>query len=679
MLRVATGQCEGVDTHAIIAEVLAECEEQLQGTRPRLGILFVTGDLDDATALGAVAERFPGCQIVGGTSSGTMCAHSGFTEDSISLLLLASDVLSFGVGVGRNCSTDIDAAIDQALAGARRDLKEPERLCIAFPDGWLGDPNLVVERLGTRLADGCGLFGGSIGTTRVSSETAPRQYAGTEIVGDALLLILIAGPVEYSFSLENSWTPVGERQRVTEAQGHDVIRIGDRRALDFYHHYLGRHADPALEFPLAVFDGTSEHYYIRVPHWYDAETGCVMYSGAVPEGATVQLTEAVRSHMIDSTERSVQRAVQGLTGAEPALALVTSCSIRRHILGTEVRREPEMVSHSVPGVPIFGMYAFGEISPVAPGRPSVLHQATLVTLVIGERGQPAPVWTPPAPRLRDTTGDIRYLALKLERSEELRARLEEAHERDHAMLRAIGEDIARSREVVSRQNDELRRLYAELEREKQKSDELLLNILPRDVADELKRTGQVEPVYFESVTVLFTDFKDFSRIASNLSPRALIRELEYYFTAFDRIVERHGLEKLKTIGDAYMCAGGIPTPGGTHALDAVRAAWDIQSFMERVLAERRASSEPGWELRIGIHSGPLMAGVIGNKKFAYDIWGDTVNIAARMESSGEPGRINISRATYERVREHFACEPRGTFAVKNVGEVEMYFVTGPRA
>ncbi|MEZ4453995.1 MAG: adenylate/guanylate cyclase domain-containing protein, partial [Nannocystaceae bacterium] len=157
-----------------------------------------------------------------------------------------------------------------------------------------------------------------------------------------------------------------------------------------------------------------------------------------------------------------------------------------------------------------------------------------------------------------------------------------------------------------------------------------------------------------------------------------LRELDFYFTGFDAIIERFGLEKLKTIGDAYMCAGGIPAPRPTHAIDAVGAAVAMQAWMEDVARAREAACAAPWRLRIGVHSGPLMAGVIGHKKFAYDIWGDTVNLASRLESTGEPGRVNISAATHALVRERFHCERRGRIKAKNAGEIDMYFVSRPR-
>jgi class 3 adenylate cyclase len=214
------------------------------------------------------------------------------------------------------------------------------------------------------------------------------------------------------------------------------------------------------------------------------------------------------------------------------------------------------------------------------------------------------------------------------------------------------------------------------EEERKKNEKLLLNILPADIAKELKEKGATEPILYENVSVMFTDFKGFTQIAEILSPQELIRDLDACFVQFDRITERFRLEKLKTIGDSYMCAGGIPKQNKTHALDAVLAAIEIQSFMKVM---REIKSEQGlsfWELRLGIHTGPLVAGVIGEKKFAYDVWGDTVNSASRMESSGTPGMINISGSTFALVKDVFDCEYRGKINAKNKGEVEMYYVKG---
>ena len=210
--------------------------------------------------------------------------------------------------------------------------------------------------------------------------------------------------------------------------------------------------------------------------------------------------------------------------------------------------------------------------------------------------------------------------------------------------------------------------------QEEKSNRLLLNILPEKVAEELKHKGEVTPVLYESVSIIFSDFKGFTRIAEKMKPEELVKELDGYFFQFDEIVKRYNLEKLKTIGDSYMCVGGIPIQNSTHAIDACLAALEILEFMKQMKEIKTAIGIPYWELRLGIHSGPVVGGVIGKTKFAYDIWGDTVNTASRMESSGDVSRVNISEETYELIKDFFDCEYRGEVDAKNKGKVKMYFV-----
>ncbi|HTB31616.1 MAG TPA: adenylate/guanylate cyclase domain-containing protein [Bacteroidia bacterium] len=210
--------------------------------------------------------------------------------------------------------------------------------------------------------------------------------------------------------------------------------------------------------------------------------------------------------------------------------------------------------------------------------------------------------------------------------------------------------------------------------EKQKYEDLLLNILPYEVAQELKEKGKSEAKHYEKVTVMFTDFKGFTKIAEQMSAEQLVREIDYCFSAFDRIIQKYGVEKIKTIGDSYMCAGGLPVKNDTNPIDAVKAALEIRDFMETEKQKRVTDGKPFFEIRIGLHSGPIVAGIVGIKKFAYDIWGDTVNIASRMESSGEVGKVNISGSTYELIKDSFTSTYRGKIEAKNKGEVDMYFV-----
>ncbi len=214
-------------------------------------------------------------------------------------------------------------------------------------------------------------------------------------------------------------------------------------------------------------------------------------------------------------------------------------------------------------------------------------------------------------------------------------------------------------------------------REKKRSDELLLNILPEETARELKSKGFAEAQYFEDVTVLFTDFVGFTELSAQMNPSELVDEINESFSAYDKIMSKYGIEKIKTIGDAYMAAGGLPTPNSTHVRNVVDAALEIRDFMLHNEEIRKAEGKPFFKVRIGIHTGPVVAGIVGIKKFQYDIWGDTVNTASRMESSGESGKINLSASTYERIKEFYHFEYRGEVAAKGKGKIGMYFVEKP--
>ncbi len=270
-----------------------------------------------------------------------------------------------------------------------------------------------------------------------------------------------------------------------------------------------------------------------------------------------------------------------------------------------------------------------------------------------------------------------------------------------SIIIALAIRAAEQHRLLSRQRDELdeevRERTAELRQERDRSEELLLNILPEEVAEELKRNGSAEAKHFDQVTVLFTDFQGFTTMSTQVGPAELLAELNACFKAFDEIIARRGIEKIKTIGDAYMCASGLPDPENATPADVVAAALEMQAFMAERHAQRSAQGLFAFRMRAGIHTGPVVAGIVGVKKFQYDIWGDTVNTAARMESSGEVGRVNISGDTYALVKDAvvrsqlpvrstttdnqkpstdlpFTFTPRGLVEAKGKGGMEMWFV-----
>ena len=214
----------------------------------------------------------------------------------------------------------------------------------------------------------------------------------------------------------------------------------------------------------------------------------------------------------------------------------------------------------------------------------------------------------------------------------------------------------------------------ELQREKKRSDELLLNMLPSDIVAELKKSGAAKPRVYNSASVLFADIKDFTQWSEKLDPKALIDTLQDLFSAFDDVLAQNFIEKIKTIGDAYMCAGGVPMKNNSHPFDIVLAAFGLQNAVKKLDEKRaRAGGDP-WLMRIGIHTGPVVTGVVGKTRTNYDVWGDSVNTASRLESACEPGKINISKTTYEVIKDYFECEYRGKIPAKHKGEIDMYFV-----
>lgn len=233
------------------------------------------------------------------------------------------------------------------------------------------------------------------------------------------------------------------------------------------------------------------------------------------------------------------------------------------------------------------------------------------------------------------------------------------------------------RRQLLQRNDMLHELERARDRaltEKAESDRLLLNILPPSIAQELKTSERVQPRFFDSASVLLIDFKGFTRLVETLEPAHVIDQLDQHFTRFDEIVIRHRLEKLKTIGDAYLAVGGVPEPNRSHALDASLCALQILDHLAKLNRQREKVRLPAWQVRIGINTGPVIAGIVGKHKFTYDIWGNTVNTAQRVEAASEPGRVSIAESTWQRVKARFETESRGAVEVKHQGLVNMYYL-----
>jgi class 3 adenylate cyclase/FixJ family two-component response regulator len=278
------------------------------------------------------------------------------------------------------------------------------------------------------------------------------------------------------------------------------------------------------------------------------------------------------------------------------------------------------------------------------------------------------------------TGKVYRYITKPWDKDELKITIDNAIET--VMLRRNNKELIHRLQEYNEQLEEkvhLRTLEIEKQKEiieaaKAQSDSLLLNILPDEIAEELKKFGKSYARKHEQVSVLFSDIKGFTSIAEKLTPVKLVTQLDEVFGAFDNIIAKYGMEKIKTIGDAYMCACGLPLSDKDNAVKAVKTGLDMQHFIKEFGLANKIQNLPVFEVRIGIHTGPLVAGVVGLKKFAYDIWGDTVNLASQMEQQSEPEKVNISGDTYELIKNYFQCTYRGKIETKNRGPVDMYFV-----
>ncbi|MEO5602005.1 MAG: adenylate/guanylate cyclase domain-containing protein [Cyclobacteriaceae bacterium] len=241
-------------------------------------------------------------------------------------------------------------------------------------------------------------------------------------------------------------------------------------------------------------------------------------------------------------------------------------------------------------------------------------------------------------------------------------------------LETIVQQLELSSALLKQSGEEMIRQKKAIEIESRNASNLLLNVLPEYVAKELQEKGSVTPRHFPIATVLFADLVNFSQLSKGLTPSEMVDELNTLFVGFDEILERNNMEKIKTIGDGYMAAGGLPIQNGTNPVDAVKSGLEMVAFVNKMKQINEKSGKPIWEVRIGIHTGDLIAGVVGKSKFVYDIWGLSVNTASRMESAGEAGKVNISGITYQLVKDKFNCVRRGNIEVKNMGKMDMYFV-----
>lgn len=384
MFTAVVGHSEDLDATSAAQEALAHCVATLSGAKPAAALLFAAIDFDHQALLDEISRQLPGIELVGCTTDGEISSLLGFREDSVTLMLFASDTVDITAGLGRGLSKDVAGACRSAIEAARAKTTRPPALCITTPEGLTAEGHSVTATLQDAVGRTMPIFGALAGDQWRLKST--RQFFGTEVLQDSIPLLLLSGNLHFSYGVATGWHQVGDVGVVTRAEAAVVHEIDGAPAIAFYRKYLGPGANPTAELPLAILNNEDVTEYLRAS-WgvVDETTGAVTFLAAVPQGARVRLTLADRASILTGCTESLTIAQSNFPdGAEPALALFFSCAARKILLGTRTGEELQQIRDVVGDhLPICGFYGYGEISPNM-GDPTgtKYHNESFVSLLI---------------------------------------------------------------------------------------------------------------------------------------------------------------------------------------------------------------------------------------------------------------------------------------------------------
>ena len=656
---IVNAQVTGAETERAADELISLLQSRLCGMMPKAAIAFIGSRFDETVLVVKLEAAFPGIAVVGTTVSGMYADEFGFGEDCLQATVIG------GEGVDATALFESERAekgsLSSQIAEKYAASAQPPGLAISLIASSARNKLQIIESIERVLENRCPLVGAVAGRT-AADRAETRVFGGSDSGRPIASLLILSGPFEVVVKTGRSWEPVGVVSLVNEAEGNTVKKIDGMPALDYFQLHLGEHRKPAPEFPLAVFDTKPDtEFRLHPTTRYDFDTRFVDTSPPIPTGSIVRISEATQDHIIQQAVMCAEQFRLGPARPEMVGVLCFSCNIRKGMLGTGAGLELDALRNVLGNdVPVAGLFGFGEIGPSLSAGKCALFGATLVAVAIYSNdcrstsrksvGVQAPV--------RAVTDSDALNRIRLERANYYRADLEQIQRTQAALLRS-----------VNRRVESLNRALID---EKQKSETLLLNILPEEIAGRLKDKSATIADRFENVTVLFSDIVGFTRLSQGVPPEELVGLLNEIVFRFDQICKEEGVEKIKTIGDAYMAAAGVPVPAEDHAVRATQVALR----MLEVVRGLPKVPERSIDIRIGLHSGPVVAGVIGRHKYAYDLWGDTVNTAARMESHGAPGRIQVSATTHSLIKHRFSMEPAGAKEIKGKGMMTTYMVNG---
>ncbi|MBW4612596.1 MAG: FIST C-terminal domain-containing protein [Desmonostoc vinosum HA7617-LM4] len=383
MFKAAVGHSIDPDSLSAIVEVIEQCRLSLGNQTPQAGVLFAAIDFDHGLILQYIQDAFAGIELIGGTTNGEISSCMGFQQDSLTLMVFASDEVEIRAGLGRGVSKNPMLVAQQAVEMAKTKSSIQPQLCLTFPDSLTSNGVVILAGLKQSLGEQIPIIGGM--TADDATFTQTYQFFQNEVLSDSVPVLLFCGKIRFSYGVASGWIPIGKRSRVTKVSGNVVYEIDGQRALDFYQHYLGveKFTVNYAIHALAVFED-DEHFYMRAPNSYDPHSGSVTFFSDIPEQAIVQITDASRENILLASEASLRDALANFSDANPIAALLISCAARRRILGTFASEEYQLFKKHLPKtLPCCGFYAYGEIAPLIDKGQTQFHNKTFVTLLMG--------------------------------------------------------------------------------------------------------------------------------------------------------------------------------------------------------------------------------------------------------------------------------------------------------
>ena len=386
MLQVVVGHSADPESQDAIDEIIEQCRESLANVEPQAGILFAGLDFDYELILAEITQTFPGIELIGCTTDGEVSSVLGFQQGSLTLMLFCSDTVTIKAGVGRQAVENAIASAEDAVKQATETLTEEPKLCLTIPASYI-DPKTVtsgeelLKGLALALGNQVPIVGGTAGNQSKFQTT--NQFFGTEVLTNALPILIFSGELICSFGTACGWQTIGKKSLVTKSDGNVVYEIDGQPAKEFYRQYLGE-IEPAKENPLAVYTNEGDRYYMRVPNFCDQEQGSITFLGNIPTNSEIQLTEVSRNRIVKAAKASFQMAMDRYSGKRPEATLLFSCCCRRWVLGTRTQEEYQLIQEVLSDdVPVCGFYTYGEFSPLATHSETIFHQETFVSVLLG--------------------------------------------------------------------------------------------------------------------------------------------------------------------------------------------------------------------------------------------------------------------------------------------------------